>query len=167
MWLTYDPPPPGLTAAMIAAVAAADLDEEWELLVLVRDSADEPAAQVRGLSTARVLYFNAAAGWSLEAEIDGDQVTGQLLDHSTATWGPSRSRWRPATARPGRPALDEVGFFAMRAGASGSVRFTVTHRRPGRQQPLARRLRARPARGGCEGTAGAAPGAGPIIGSES
>ncbi len=29
MWVTYDPPPPGLTAAMIAIVAAADLDEEW------------------------------------------------------------------------------------------------------------------------------------------
>ena len=38
MWMTYDPPPPGLVATMIAAVAAADLDEEWEMLVLVRDS---------------------------------------------------------------------------------------------------------------------------------
>ena len=48
MWMTYDPPPPGLVATMIAAVAAADLDDEWEMLVLVRDSADEPAAQVSG-----------------------------------------------------------------------------------------------------------------------
>ena len=28
MWTTYDPPPPGLVATMIAAVAAAELDEE-------------------------------------------------------------------------------------------------------------------------------------------
>ena len=40
MWTTYDPPPPGLVATMIAAVAAAEIDEEWEMLVLLRDSAD-------------------------------------------------------------------------------------------------------------------------------
>ncbi len=125
MWLTYDPPPPGLTAAMIAVVAAADLDGEWELLTLVSDSADEPAAQVRGLSTARVLYFNAAAGWSLEAEIDGDQVTGQLLDH------PGDPEAVEITLENGgggtwTTGLDEVGFFVMRAGATGSVRFVVT-----------------------------------------
>ncbi len=42
MWMTYDPPPTDLVATMVAAVAAADLDEEWETLVLVRDSADGP-----------------------------------------------------------------------------------------------------------------------------
>ena len=62
MWMTYDPPPPGLVATMIAAVAAADLDAEWEMLTLVRDSRDEPAAQVRGLATSRILYFTAAEG---------------------------------------------------------------------------------------------------------
>ena len=81
MWTTYDPPPPGLVATMIAAVAAAEIDEEWEMLVLLRDSADRPAAEVRGLSTARVLYFSAASGWSLDAEIDGAEVRGQLLDY--------------------------------------------------------------------------------------
>ena len=125
MWVTHDPPPPGLTAAMIAVVAAAGLDEEWELLTLVSDSADEPAAQVRGLSSARVLYFNAAAGWSLEAEIDGDQVKGQLLDHpgdpgavEIAVETQDGASWPTG--------LDEVGFFALQAEPTGAVRFVVT-----------------------------------------
>jgi hypothetical protein len=125
MWVTYDPPPPGLTAAMIAIVAAADLDEEWELLTLVSDSAHEPAAQVRGLSTARVLYFNAAAGWSLEAEIDGDQVKGQLLDHP-GDMGSVEIALETAEGPSWTTGVDEVGFFALQAEATGSVRFAVT-----------------------------------------
>lgn len=123
MWVTYDPPPPALTATMIAAVAAADLDEEWELLVLLRDST-ESARPVRGLSTARLLHFTAAEGWSLEAEIDGDQVRGQLLDHD----GDMESVEVSLETRDGASwatTLDEVGFFAMRAEPTGSVRFTV------------------------------------------
>lgn len=125
MWVTYDPPPPGLTAAMIAIVAAADLDQEWELLTLVSDSAHEPAAQVRGLSTARVLYFNAAAGWSLEAEIDGDQVTGQLLDHA-GDMGSVEIALETREGPSWTTGVDEVGFFALQAEATGSVRFAVT-----------------------------------------
>jgi hypothetical protein len=123
MWWLADPPPPGLTETMIAAVAAADLDEEWELLVLVRDSADEPAAQVRGLSTARVLYFNAAAGWSLEAEIDGDQVRGQVLDLDDMSG--VQVTLESAGGESWTTGLDEVGFFALQAEPSDSVRFTV------------------------------------------
>ncbi|MFM6849356.1 MAG: hypothetical protein ACKOVB_09660 [Terrabacter sp.] len=124
MWTTYDPPPAGLVATMIAAVAAAEIDDEWEMLVLVRDSAREEAAQVRGLATARVLWFTAAQGWSLEAEIDGGQVRGQLLDHD----GDLRAvevTVETADGRSWSTALDEVGFFALAAEPSGSVRFTV------------------------------------------
>jgi hypothetical protein len=124
MWWRADPPPPGLTTSMIAAVAAADLDDEWELLVLVSDSADGPAAEVRGLSTSRVLYFNAAAGWSLEAEIDGSEVRGQLLDLD----GDPGDVVVGLETRDGTSwttGLDEVGFFSMRAEATGSLRFTV------------------------------------------
>ena len=114
MWLLADPPPPGLAAGMVATVAAADLDREWELLVLVRDSADEPAAQVRGLASARILYFTAAEGWSLDAEIDGDQVRGQLLDFD----GDMGSVEVAVEARDGESVtsgLEEVGFFAITA----------------------------------------------------
>lgn len=126
MWLLVDPTPPGLTATVISTVAAVDLDQEWELLVLVRDSADEPAAQVRGLASSRILYFTAAEGWSLDAEIDGDQVRGQLLDFDgdmgsveVALESRDGDRWSSG--------LDEVGFFALTAEVSGEVRFTVSN----------------------------------------
>ena len=72
----------------------------------------------------RVLYFNAAAGWSLEAEIDGDQVRGQLLDHD----GPMKAVHVTLETRDGASwttGLDEVGFFSMQAEPAGSVRFSV------------------------------------------
>ena len=125
MWWLADPPPAGLTATMIAAVAAADLDDEWELLVLVRDSADESAAQVRGLATARMLYFTAAAGWSLDAEIDTDQVRGQVLDLD-ADLGSVEITVETTDGQVWTTALDEVGFFAIEAEPTGSLRFTVT-----------------------------------------
>jgi hypothetical protein len=124
MWTTYDPPPPGLVATMVAAVAAAGLDEEWEMLVLLRDSADRPAAEVRGLSTARVLYFSAASGWSLDAEIDGAQVRGQLLDYEgdlTSVEVTVETTDDQTWTTP----LDESGFFLIEAEPTGSVRFTV------------------------------------------
>lgn len=124
MWWRSDPPPRGLTQTMIAVVAAADLDEEWELLVLVRDSADEPAAQVRGLATARMLYFTAAAGWSLDAEIDDGQVRGQLLDFDGDV-GSVEVTVETASGRSWTTRLDEVGFFAIEADPTGSLRFTV------------------------------------------
>ena len=126
MWTTYDPPPAGLVAAMIAAVAAADLDDEWEMLVLVRDSAHEPAAEVRGLGTARILYFTAIQGWSLDAEIDGGQVRGQLLDfHGDLT--SVEVVVETTDDQSWTTALDEVGFFAIPAEPTGSIRFTVRH----------------------------------------
>ena len=128
MWTTHDPPPPDLVATMIAAVAAADLDSEWEMLVLVRDSADEPAAQVRGLGTSRILYFTAAEGWSLDTELDEGQVRGQLLDFG----GDLRSVEvvvETTDAQSWTTGLDEVGFFALAAEPTGSIRFTVRYRR--------------------------------------
>jgi hypothetical protein len=127
MWMTYDPPPPDLIPTMIAVVAAADLDTEWEMLVLVRDSADEPAAQVRGLGTSRILYFTAAEGWSLDAELDEGQVRGQLLDFDCdlrAVYVVETTDGQSWTT-----GLDEVGFFAIAAEPTGSIRFTVRYRR--------------------------------------
>lgn len=124
MWWRADPPPPTLTPAMVATVAVADLDQEWELLVLVRDSADEPVAPVRGLATARVLYFTAVEGWSLDTEVDGDQVRGQLLDYD----GDLDAVEVTVETRGGQSwttGLDEVGFFAIQARPRGSVRFVV------------------------------------------
>lgn len=129
MWTTYDPPPPDLVATMIAAVAAADLDDEWEMLVLARDSAEGPVAQVRGLATSRLLYFTAAEGWSLDAELDEGQVRGQLVDLDGDVGSVEvvveTSIGQSWTAR-----LDDYGFFAISAEPTGSLRFTI--RRDGR-----------------------------------
>ncbi len=124
LWRLVDPPPPGLAATMIAALAAADLDDEWELLVLVRDSADEPAAQVRGLASTRMLSFTAGQGWSLDAEIDGDEVRGQLVD-VVADIGSVEVTVETTDGQVWSTGLDEVGFFVIAAEPTGSVRFRV------------------------------------------
>lgn len=124
MWEQGDPPPTDLTRTMVAAVAAADLDDELELLLLVHDSADAPAAAVRGVGVARVLYFRAVQGWTLDTEIDGDEVSGQLLDFhgdldgvQVSVESRSGGRWSAA--------VDESGFFTMTAQPVGWIRFTI------------------------------------------
>ena len=128
MWTTYDPPPADLVATMIAVVAAADLDDEWETLVLMSDSADGPAAQVRGLGTSRILYFTAPDGWSLDAELDEGQVRGQLLDFQ-GDLGGVEVVVETTDGQTWTTGLDEVGFFAISAEPTGSIRFTVRHGR--------------------------------------
>lgn len=125
LWSVADPPPAGLVETMIAAVVAMDLDDDLEVLILVRDSAHEPAAQVRGLGTARVLYFRAVQGWTLDAEIDGDQVRGQLLDYD-GDLGSVEVGLETRDGQRWSSALDEVGFFGIRADLSGWIRFSVT-----------------------------------------
>jgi hypothetical protein len=71
-----------------------------------------------------VLYFSAASGWSLDAEIDGAQVRGQLLDFE----GDMESVEVTVESSVGQTwttALDESGFFLIEAEPTGSVRFTV------------------------------------------
>jgi hypothetical protein len=130
MWQRADPVPAELADEMIAAVAGARLDEELEILVLVSDSATRPEAQVRGSATARVLYFQAEQGWSLDAEISDDQVSGQMLDFEgdmgsveVVVETPQGATW--ATR------VDEVGFFTVQVELTDAVRFTVRHRGPG------------------------------------
>jgi hypothetical protein len=93
----------------------------------VRDSADEPAAQVRGLGTSRILYFTAAEGWSLDAELDEGQVRGQLLDFD-GDLGSVEVVLETTDGQTWTTVLDEVGFFAIAAEPTGSIRFTVRYR---------------------------------------
>lgn len=124
MWQHVDPVPPHLPDAMVAAVAAAGLDEELELLVLVHDSADDPAPAVRGLATARSLSFRNPHGWTMEVEVDHTHVRGQLLDctddltSATVTIdGLDGAQWSAT--------LDEFGFFSIPATVNGAIRVTV------------------------------------------
>lgn len=125
VWHRADPPPAGLVETMIAAVAATGLDDDLELLVLVRDSAHEPDAQLRGPATARVLYFRAVEGWTLDAEIDGDQVRGQLLDFD-GDLGSVLVTLETRTGGRVSGGVDAYGYFVMPNEHEGWIRFTVT-----------------------------------------
>lgn len=56
MWQDRDPMPAGLVAAVLTSIAALDLDEEYELLVLVE--ATQRLAGVRGAAEARTFTFS-------------------------------------------------------------------------------------------------------------
>ena len=158
MWMTYDPPPPGLVATMIAAVAAADLDASGRCSPssATRDRrARRPGARPRH---ARMLYFTAAEGWSLDAEIDDGQVRGQLLDFE-GDMGSVEVVVETSTGRAGPPRSTRWGSSPSQAEPTGSVRFTV--RDAARSRPVAGSSSETPAlpRPQGQGRAGAAPGA--------
>ncbi|GCE76438.1 hypothetical protein [Cellulomonas biazotea] len=56
MWLVRDRPPDDLVDAVVARMAASDLDRQWELLSLVH--ATDRLAGVRGLDGPRTLTFS-------------------------------------------------------------------------------------------------------------
>lgn len=128
MWQRVDPPRPDLADEMVAVVVTADLDEEVELLVLVHDSAQGPQTAVRGVSTSRALHFRTIQGWTLQVELDGDRLSGELLDVdgdgdvAEVEVGVETSGGTTQWVRP-----DEVGFFTVRVELVGAVRFTVRH----------------------------------------
>ena len=130
MWQQADPPRPDLADEMVAVVVTADLDEDLELLVLVHDSAQGPQAAIRGVSTSRALRFRTIQGWTLQVELDGDRLSGELLDVGGDTDG-DMARIEVGVETSGgstqwvRP--DEVGFFTVRVDLVGAVRFTVRH----------------------------------------
>lgn len=126
MWRKADPPPADLTAKMIAQVAAADLDLEWELLALTRDSANEDSPAVRGLATTRILSFASAEGWSLDAEIDAGQVRGHVFD-LPGDRTPVHVSVRSRSGEEWSATVDEFGFFAIDGQPTGEVRLVVWH----------------------------------------
>ena len=60
---------------------------------------------------------------SAKAEIDGDQVRGQLLDLDDLS--AVQVTLETAAGESWTTGLDEVGFFAFQAEATGSIRFTI------------------------------------------
>ena len=128
LWMTDDPPPPGLVETMIAAVAAADLDDEFELLILVRDSrrrARRPGAGTRhraGPLLPRRPGLDPRRG---DRRRPGPRTAARLRRRPRAR---SRSCVETRDGQRWTSALDEVGFFALDAELTGSVRFTVPRR---------------------------------------
>ena len=90
-----------------------------DLLALMHDSSLQAAAAVRGEEDARTLSF-AGGGLSLELEVDGSVITGQLLlPGSGGEITMERADGESRTAR-----TDASGFFAL-PDAQGTVRFAV------------------------------------------
>ena len=93
------------------------IDEE--LLALTHDSLELADAAVRGALDVRTLGFE-SDGLSLEIEVDGDRVFGQVLD---GDGGPRSSSSRSRTARSTSP-VDASGVFSV-VVPPGPVRFGV------------------------------------------
>lgn len=95
-----------------------------ELAELLHDSALDAGAAVRsGAESPRMLSFRRAAV-TLEVEIDGESVLGEVIDDAGGD--------EPATVTLQRPdaddrtvAADASGFFRFDDVAAGSVRFVV------------------------------------------
>ena len=92
---------------------------DQDLLTLMHDSALQATAAVRGSEDARTLSF-AGGDVSLELEVDGSVITGQLLlPGSGGEITMERADGESRTAR-----TDASGFFAL-PDATGTVRFAV------------------------------------------
>ena len=103
--------------AAYAAFAWRTIDED--LLSLTHDSLLTATAAVRGPEDARTLSFE-GGGLSLELEVDGSVLTGQvLLTGSLGEVTMERTDGESRTAR-----ADASGFFTL-PGASGPTRFAV------------------------------------------
>ena len=92
---------------------------DQELLALVHDSALQATAAVRGSEDARTLSF-AGGGMSLELEVDGSVVSGQVLLPGT----PGEITMERADGESRTARTDASGFFSV-ADATGTVRFAV------------------------------------------
>ena len=112
-----DPVPADLVDRMIATVAADDLDEDLELLILVHDSVADGAPAVRGAATARALTFEDGAGLVLDIELTDGRVLGQVLigEESPSSTPPGSGPARllvDTLSDQVSVDLDEYGFFA-------------------------------------------------------
>ena len=104
-----------------AAFAWRTIDDD--LMSLAHDSlhAEELLVRSAAVSAPRVVGFQ-GTGFSLEIEVDGSTMMGQVL--------PGRECQISVVTSAGEPNVvvtDESGFFSTRAPGPGPVRFTVTY----------------------------------------
>jgi hypothetical protein len=112
-------------AAARSAFTWRTVDEE--LAELLHDSAMDAGAAVRSSAgTPRALTFG-RSGLTLEVEVDGDQVLGEVVAEGSAADGEE-----PARVTLQRPGTDDVsvdsdaaGFFRFSGVGSGPARFVV------------------------------------------
>lgn len=110
---TVDPVPGDLVAQMIAVVAAADIDEELELLMLVHDSASADAPALRGIAVVRALTFEDGAGLVLDVELGHDRVMGQVATDTDGGAPATAALVLDTDTERVDVELDESGFFTL------------------------------------------------------
>jgi hypothetical protein len=92
---------------------------DHDLLALMHDSSLQASAALRGDQDARTLSF-AGGGMSVELEVDGSSLTGQVLvPGSMSEVTMERADGESRTAR-----TDASGFFAL-IDVTGTVRFAI------------------------------------------
>ncbi|MGD9959476.1 hypothetical protein [Nocardioides sp.] len=104
-----------------AAFAWRTIDDD--LMSLSHDSltAGELLVRSAAVSTPRVVGFQ-GTGFSLEIEIDGPTMMGQVIPGLVCQIAVVTSAGEPSIVT-----TDEAGFFSAAAPAPGPVRFTVTY----------------------------------------
>ena len=132
LWEAADPPPPDLADGVLAALAAADLELEYELMTLVETNGLR--AGVRG--TQRHHHRRAVDAGVLQRHLSPArprQHRRRRYAASTAGWSrPCRCRWRSrrpapaATWSPRRPEVDGNGRFEFAAPGTGQARLSFT-----------------------------------------
>lgn len=105
------------------AFAWRSVDEE--LAELLHDSALEASAAVRSSAEGPRTLSYAAAGLTLELEIDGADVLGEVVGAEVGATGVSVALQRPGVDEVTAP-VDAAGFFRFAAVGHGSVRFVVS-----------------------------------------
>ncbi|KAA1424048.1 hypothetical protein [Nocardioides antri] len=96
-----------------------------ELAELLHDSALDAGAAVRsGGDAPRMLSFRRAAV-TLEVEVDGDVVLGEVIDEHTDDSGPATVTLQRPDSEDRTVEADASGFFRFDSVGAGSVRFVV------------------------------------------
>lgn len=112
-----DEVPPEWREAAQAAYAWRTVDEE--LLAMTHDSALEAGAAVRGVEP-RTVAFGGGGGLSLEVELSGRQIMGQITSP-----GSSEVIFESVDGRVRQAPTDDSGFFSLVGEDHGLVRFAL------------------------------------------
>jgi hypothetical protein len=123
----FDPLPPYLTAAAIAAFTWRDIDAE--LAELVFDSLEATTVTIRGTDRPRMLTFEGTR-LVIEVEIDGDgafrRITGRMTPPAAAEVSIRHEQEETTVA------ADDLGRFAAGGITAGRIRLRVSTADAGR-----------------------------------